>query len=226
MRAPSISALIKDELVHRFEALTKEEVRQHKLAIEKTELKINKLQKSYDELLYVYEGLKSNLSTIREELKNDYQKERLKLSDEFDSQRIVIKDNDKSIKELICSVVEIMQSVVTHEELESVVRNIIQTISQNRTDTHKEIENQSLLNKKIIDELEKHLEFLNNKIHDDVKTVSKSLDVYSRDLSQNKVDAAGVIREILVYKKSMFILEKKVEHLFTELETIQSKGTR
>ena len=42
-------------------------------------------------------------------------------------------------------------------------------------------------------------------------------------LEEYKLDSTGVLKEIQVYKKSMFIIEKKIENIYTLIERLDKR---
>ena len=59
---------------------------------------------------------------------------------------------------------------------------------------------------------------------DTEKKFSDIIDTIERNFDVTKIDREGVLKEIRIYEKTIFIIEKKIENLYTLIERINKRG--
>jgi hypothetical protein len=81
-------------------------------------------------------------------------------------------------------------------------------------------------------ECQSHLKDLLNSLRDDLinakegtaKKISELIDQIEKNYNILKIDREGILKEIRVWEKTIFIIEKKIENIYTLIERINNRG--
>lgn len=219
--------LKKKDLVKDFELVVKQEIKNYQDSL-------NFILESLREIKGQIEKVKLDCFDEMKKIKEDQQKMKIEFDLLFCKQ-----------KEKILSLESFQSKNSNHfDKIQEHALNAFSTSVQNQN----KIEyNQNLFDRlcsrveDIDDEIRGHSIFLhkgleNNerKIHQGLKQLKKELDKHpcqipelKKELEEqiqcHKVDTDGILREIKIFKKENFITEKKMEHLFTQLERLKEK---
>ena len=220
---PNLGVLIKDEIVKRFEQLTKDEVRSYQLTAKNHHDKIEQLYLMLSDLHVENNKIRHEVRCYREEVKGQIENTKKELDDSFDAQRRIIRQKIKEIDRMMDSMRETMDLVVLNHELQSSVEHIEENIGSAQLDAHEEYKS-----------LRQEISDLRSSLDESMKAFFRSeslvnqsindrIDAIKRDQETHKIDAQGVLRELQVYKRTMFIIEKKLEHLTTLVDQQQKR---
>jgi polyhydroxyalkanoate synthesis regulator phasin len=88
----------------------------------------------------------------------------------------------------------------------------------------KEKRNISELIYQIKEEICDYVEDIEKKMSDNLTKLSKDLFATNESVDTIKIDSSGVLKELQAYKKSMLILEKKIEHIYTLIDRSKRGG--
>ena len=220
---PNLSALIKDEVVRRFEDVVREEIRLYNISIERTDKAISKI---VDKIDYLEKKIDANFNENKNtcySVKRSFVKERECLESDFKKERQFILSMKKTIDEKVINFDSIIENFCSKEYVDSLERSVFHYFNESYYDILQSVdafkqylhENNSSLQKKLIDRVE-NLESSN-------KELERKLELYKSSSSCQKVESDSVLRELQVYKKTMFILEKKIENLYTLIERLTAR---
>jgi len=117
-----------------------------------------------------------------------------------------------------------------HKELfleREVFNNEISHFDKTCSGLHSEIEVCENFSKRLVSELRGELAVEIQKIRDEIKNVPDKIPELKNNLDK-RIDACnfdkdGVLKELRVYKKNMFIIEKKIENIYTLIERLKKK---
>jgi len=216
--------LKKKDLVKQFELVVQQEIIEHNKAISASNLAVNKLNDKIEEYKknseFQIHALKTHNDSFKREVEsfiNDYKK----VSQEF----VKLKNDQFILNER------------NHKEIEG-IEDGVEIVHKNFKDLVKQFESLKALTYAYMDKIEelkkihedgvynvryKVSKDINNLRKDIVSLPSENVIVKLKDelmeiLSMNKIDNEGLLREIKVLKKTVFINEKKIEHLNTLIE--------
>ena len=217
----NFSSLIREEMVSRFDQVVKDEIRRSDLAIIEYKKALDNLK---DQISYISsEGscFKQDLFNIRDFVTSTIKSEVKELEKHCNSQIISMHRFVDRIGKSLESFKQEISKKVSKEELEDKFEILYEKISN----TEKLV---AKLGKSIREEMylsfEKLLE-ITDKIEESLSIYIEKSDGYfisiNRKIDENKIDATGVLRELQVYKKSMFIIEKKIENIYKKIENLE-----
>ena len=222
---PNLSALIKDEVVRRFEDVVREEIRLYNISIKKTDESISKI---VDKIDYLERKIDLNFlenKNICDDAKRSFVKERENLEKGLKKDREIISSSSKNLNEKIKEFECVLSDFCSKSDLDKIERSIFKHCNETYYDMLQSVdafkqylhENNSSLQKKLIDMVEK-LEGSN-------KELERKLELYRSSSSSQKVESDSVLRELQVYKRSMFIIDKKIENLYTLIERLSARNS-
>lgn len=211
----NFSHLIKEELVKRFEGVVKEEIRKHNLAIAKTDCQISDLKKQLDVIQNRFKVVEDKTAHNCQELRSQFFEEKKNLEKNFSDTRDIYSERKKSIEEMQENIELLLLSHVPKEEYDAFVErtnlilknynDIIQIDRKNAKNDLEVLKNRCELS--ISESLKKFENILSD--------MNEKLSEFESKLQTNIVDAAGISRMLKIEQKSIFIIEKKIEDLYT-----------
>lgn len=221
--------LKKKDLVKQFELVVQQEIIEHNKAVSASNLSINKqreeLQKQIDKLQENHKLLLNEYQLVSRQFNHVNNLSTDMLNRIYKSESNQFKLNERNHKEI-----EIIdKSVETVKQNQSNLKSLYNCLSDQIDKTKKAIEELSKLhiyeinrlNIKFEKELRKQKEDLLS-LPSEAQEVKKE---FMEELSVHKIDNAGLLREIKVLKKTVFVNEKKIENLETLIERINNKLT-
>lgn len=217
----NFSTLIREEMVSRFDQVVKDEIRRSDLAIIEYKKSIDNLKFQLDNIVEESSYVKKDLFDIRILVVSTIKNEVCQLENHCNSQ---ISSLNRSFKELIDSFSDCKNTVkdkISNQSFKISVDEINQRINEFekkldnlgksvRQEIHHSIEN--VLG--ITDQIASSMSIYLGKANDNLLNLKSIVDEY-------KVDSSGVLRELQIYKKSMFIIEKKIENIYKKIEKLE-----
>lgn len=219
----NITNLIKQELVNQFEHVVKNEIRSHEKSVESTNRSLNELKNTLESIQKEQENIKARSEFLYIDTLKNFVKEKDQMQESFDEQRRFIRDSAKKLDNALLSITESFDGSVCIEtflEWKDHSMKVFSSIHKKIEDKFTEISESS------------HKSYVENRsyIHENAKMsqdnhqdILKEIDRLILEISVNKVDSVGVLRELQVYKKTMFVMEKKIEDLYNKLSKIQKR---
>lgn len=219
----NFSHLIKDELVKRFEGVVKEEIRKYNLAVDKTDCQISDLKKQILEIQNRFKVVEDENTKNCLELKSLYLEEKKKLEKNFSDTKKNHSNKRKSIEEiqeklnfLLCSHVEKERYELFEGKTLESLKNYNDIIQKDRNNAKSDFELFKKHCELFLSDALKRFEEILFKMDDKLSKFESKLDT-------NIVDATGIARMIKIEQKSVFIMEKKIENIYTVLERMKKR---
>lgn len=219
----NLNNLINRQLVDQFENVVKEEIRKHNIAIEKSESSLEELKKTFREFYDENKNTKSTTESLYRETLKNFKDCTNEISESFRDQRVFIKENDKKLNRVIEEFEQKTDNVVNFKYFDDYKFSVIDEFNLLKKDLdvskeilRVEIHESYIQNRSYIHSTSKE----GNEVSNEIKGMLKSL---KKDLEEHKVDTLGVLRENQIIKKNMFIVEKKIESIYTLIERLNKK---
>jgi hypothetical protein len=219
----NLNQLINKQLVDQFQNVVKAEIRKHNTAIEKTDHAIEELKKTFSEFYEENKNTKSTTESLYRDILKNFKDCTDEISDSFNDQRIFIKENDKKLNRIIEEFEQTIKSLVNFQCFEDYRIDTLHDFSSLQKEFE---ESKELIRVEIWDSYKKNRSYIHstskesNERSDEIKGLLVSL---KKDLEEYKTDAVGILRENEVVKKSMFIMEKKIENIYTLIARLTKK---
>ena len=219
----------KKDLVKQFELVVRQEIIEHNKTISATNLRFNELRTN---VLELREELSKEINKLGcEDIRLSHDQEGLfytfkKMKEDFLK---LVSDNERFNKR------NFKEIQIIDESIETVHRN-----QQNLKGFFDCLSDQFDKMKKAIDELSKLHEYERQRLkYGFIKDINKAKNEilskpseaiplrkeFMEELSMHKIDNEGLLKEIKVLKKTAFIIEKKIENLYTLIERLNKKLT-
>jgi uncharacterized coiled-coil protein SlyX len=204
----------------RFEALLKQEMREHEHLISSHNKEMQMLR---DALKLAMEKFDSLFQKNEQDLKDfkTYTVSFLGIHKvKLESQEITIAEQKKTIEDLHKQLLEFQHSYASKEHIEKVKLGI-----------EKKIEDMSINHVIVFQDLQREFKIIINSIKDDF--IKFKYDVENRfakvdekaesNFHLSRLDKEGIERELIRYKKAMFYIEKKIENIYTLIERLNKR---
>lgn len=218
----SFKALIKDELVKRFEDLTRDEIRKYESQVFENNKQFNLINSLLSEVFKQQKEIISLIHDARLQSKNDFISEKNNLFEKFEEQRRHVNEKVKSIESLTSNLFKSLDKNATKNELLDEVSRLQSQMINIGLNAEKE-------KKKLcefIHEVKEELKDLVCDLQDSMNKRSLAFDDKLDELRQifetNKIDSTGLLKELQIYKKSVFVIEKNIENLYTKIDRLKN----
>ena len=219
----NFASLIKDELVSRFESVVINEISQYQKEKKHTNDEISSLRAEVASLKENLRDSMSRMEAVCAFVSKTASEEKAKLEKDFDEQRRCLRKSSQDIKEYIKSSEEMLSQYIDRAKFYEFVSHVNMSISKINIDRDKDKSTtfESLHDIEFKVKNAYHADMVHNAIHLD--KILKSLSDFRDKMDEYHVNNDGFIRELLVYKKTVSIIEKKIENLYSLIE--RSKKT-
>ena len=216
-----MNSVLRGEMVKKFESVIKQEMSDHEKVISSYHKEIQSLR---DTVRYTLDQCKSLFRHTEKELQEkteDLQKLIEVMSNKIKSNDLLIADQRNSIVSLFQSLNEFSYLSAKKSEFEQFKIQIYQYINEKLSENDRKSENHNKF-------IENSLNFLNEELREIKKEMHQNLNDLDERINQkfsiSKMDKDGVLKEIRVYEKNTFVIEKKIENLYTLIERINQRG--
>jgi hypothetical protein len=217
----------RNDLAKQFELVVQQEIKNHNESLLATNLSINEFRKDLDELKnhqglvnasFSYEISKINQSKlelsevllkISQKLDSHINDTKILIERSHQDQQILIEDFDKFIKETESLEERLIKSESEQSKIKDLMKELGKAVSAEMDQW----------NKKFNDDLKKTKNEILN-LPSEAQAVKKELE---NKLESSAIDCEGLVREVLVCKKAAFIIEKKIENLYTLIERLDQR---
>jgi len=218
-----LNALIREEIVKRFETVIKEEIDKHNRAVEKSNKELSETKALFSDHKKGLLSWKEESHADREKILVDFNKAKEELKKDHSRQDKYLAEKGDELKKLTFEFLEKSEMYLPIADFSAFKESVLdefKTISKIFALDMKNHKEEGLLyNKKLIQEMEeKH-----RALYEEVSSLKKMVEDFKSSLETNIVDATGISRMLKVANKSIFIAEKKIENLYTLLERITGK---
>lgn len=215
--------MIKEELVKRFESVVREEIIRHDISVKRSNEDISLLKelfigfkKDHDKLRIQHlESFKKTQDHFTEECQNQ--------KNDFDDQRRFIRENSKRLDGLMedfKNQIDEFVSCQSFDEYGAYVNEYFLTLNKNIGDSSNIQENNLF---KVKNEFMDLLERYQGVFSQNLDKLKETIDFLKAKFEEYRVDSVGVLKELQVYKKTVFIMQKKIENLYTLIERLNKR---
>ncbi len=207
--------LIKEELVKRFEDVVKEEIRHHQLTIHRFDTDIISIKENVTNIKRQLEVIIDRSEKLYSDIKDNFDKEKEILKKDFDLQNSYLGEGRKKLDIKLQEFDKVLLSLAGQDDFENQNKWMQEELTKLRkklSENEKRIQVsifQSILNMK------SDMDTKNRSVTKSLDDIRDMIDKLTKQLNEYKIDSTGVLRELQIYKKSMFIIEKKIENLYT-----------
>lgn len=213
--------LIKEEFVSRFQDVVKNEINESKNFQTQTGLKFCSLDKDIKALHEKIDLLNAEHAKKIDAILANSLEERKKLHEDFEEQRRFIRTNVNEVRDHIKDVTECISRWVHISDLESLVSRIdseLDLIKVNMNDDKNHIT--SLIQETKLEVKKSYCEEIVN-YAGRIDDLAESFDKLIKKIEGSQVTADGFMREMTIYKKTIFIIEKKIENIYSLIERLE-----
>ncbi len=221
MRANNLKTLIRDEMVNRFEAVVSDEIRQHHKNIQENNNEILSLKSDVQFLKKINENNEKTQENLKNQCFSEFIKEKKEILSEFDNHRKYVNENVNNTNLALNEIVNKSETWITRSEFEKYISEINEQI----LGAHRAICLEKRMIVECIDNIKKELiesiNFLEEVFSGKFERLNIENSARDNQININKVDYAGILKELKVYKKSMFIIEKKIEHIYEQIKRLK-----
>lgn len=215
--------MIKEELVKRFDSVVRDEIKRHDLSVERSDKDISLLKELFVGFKKDHEKLRIEHASSFKETQDLFNEECRNQKNSFDSQKRSIRENCKRVEEFIEDFKNKTDEFMTSEAFDEYgvyVEESFLTLKKNIGDSSN-IQDKNLLKFKntIVDVLEQS----DGIFDENLENVNEKIEYLKGKFEEYRVDSVGVLRELQVYKKTVFIMQKKIENLYTLIERLNKK---
>ncbi len=226
MRGNNFTSLIKDELVSRFESVVKNEISQYQKEKKYTDIEISNLRAEVGFLKEELRNSMNKMEAVCAFVSKSASEEKERLEKDFDEQRRCLRKNSQDIKEYIKSSEERLSQFIDRAKFYEFVSHVNMSISKINIDRDKD--------KSATFEALHDIEFkVKNAYHSDmvhhaihIDRLMKSVSDFKSKMEEYHVNNEGFVRELLIYKKTISIIEKKIENLYSLVERAKKKNSQ
>lgn len=220
-----MNQLINKQLVDQFQNVVKAEIRKHNNAIEKTDEALDTLKKTFSKFYEENKNTKSTTEALYGQILKNFTDFTDEISYSFKDQRIFIKENDKKLNKIIEEFEETINNLVHCEYFEEYRIDMLHDLNSQKKQFE---DSKEELREEIYDSYKKNRDYIHStskesdERSDEIEGILVSL---KKDLEEYKTDAVGILRENEVVKKTIFIMEKKIENIYTLIDRLNKKGS-
>lgn len=218
MAKKNFAVLIKEELESRFESVLVNEINQYKKEKKFTDDKIDALQSDINSLRQELKASICNMGQAYSHVLKVVLDEKNQLESDFDFQRRHIRTSSDKIKEHIKDSEETLSQFIDRETFYEFVSHVNMSISKINTDRDKDKNTtfEALHDIEFKVKNAYHTDMVHHAIH--IDNMMKTISDFNDKIEEYRVNNDGFVRDLLVYKKTISIIEKKIENLYTLVE--------
>lgn len=146
----------------------------------------------------------------------------------IDNQAIQIKSNNMTLSDQRHSILSLHQLIndclalsAKKNDLHNFKKEVADHLAEKDLEQDREFENYQLLVKHSFESLKQDIANLRSDMDKKFKELDNKIE---SKFSLSLMDKEGILKEVRVYKKSMFIIDKKIENIYTLIERINKRG--
>jgi len=205
----------------RLQALMQKEMIEHQHIISSHHKEMQSLRDSLKIAMERFDSLFNHCESVIQDHTASHNEEISKLQEKIKNHEVMISEQKKTILSLYQEINDFHQSHASKKDIENHRKEMANR--SNETMIHHLNSIQSLQQdmKSLFQTLSEELKQLKLDFFRDYDSLKASID---DRFSLSKMDKDGVLKEIRVYYKTIFIIEKKIEHLYILIERINQRG--
>lgn len=213
--------LIKEELVKRFETVVREEIQRYEESISDNNNKFRLINARLDEFCGHEKKVCGLLEGLRIDCKQDVVSEKKDLFEKFEEQRRHVNEKVKSIESLTNDIFKQSESSVKKQDLLDEVSMLQSQMINIGLNAEKQKKQLCECIHEIKEDLTQLIDDLQNHTTKRLDEIQKQINGINESNKADKIDSTGILKELQVYKKSVFIIEKNIENLYTKISRLQ-----
>src|ERR1700743_86134 len=217
MHNPNIQSLQTDR---RFQALIKQEMIEHQAIISSHHLEMKQLRELIHGSMEKFDSLFKHCEQQLKD-KNDVVNDLIScLQVKIKAQEMHADDQKKTLLSLFQQMHDIYELHVSKTDLFKIKADIETKINQINVNQINSFQHYQQEVKSWILSLKNDIATLKTNVGQSITVLDEKIENRS---SLSSMDKEGILKEIRVYERSMFIIDKQIEHIFTAIERINKK---
>jgi len=219
----NFSSLVKQEMVNRFESVIKDEILANDRNIASTNKSLEQMRKDIDSLKSEYEARKNSNQDLYNRLSAQFSSEidavEKKLKEHFESTA----KNLESFSHVTASFSDKINGYISKESNEILKVEEKKRVDDQVDSLRKHLNEAQLTFERLHEDLlEKNSEFYRQVFHDQDKLLNKISEIDAK-FEAYKVEFAGILKEIRIYKRENFISHKEIEKLYILIDRLEKR---
>jgi transposase len=217
----NIQSLLKVEFVKRFEAMMRQELALHAQALSSYQKEMQSLKDSVQQA-------KSEIGVLFRHTEVEIKDSTSSIQNRIDNLELRIKaleigalDQRSSILSIYQSFNEFIASCVTKDNFENYKIEVDATIKDLNDNQTRGFQDYQQHMKYLLSQLIEEQKQIKSSVHERIDNLEK---IINQKYDHFKMDKDGISKEIRVYEKTIFIIEKKIENIYTLIERINKRG--
>lgn len=205
----------------RFEALFRREMMEHQHLISSHQKEMNILRDSLNLAIERFKSISDKVQGELEELKTSSTYNFNVLHDRVKNDERLVQDQRKTVDDLHQEIIGIYAMYSAKRDTDKLKKEIDEQF-KNCTVSHlNSFQVLQMELKVLVQDLKNDLMKMTSDIN---KKLLESTEKAERDFSIAQIDKDSVLKEVRIYKKDMFVIEKKIENIYTLIERINKRG--
>lgn len=224
MRANNFKDLVRDEMVKRFESVVLDETQKHTCAVHRYHADLIDLKCTMDKLIKDQQELFLCYENLRCQILNDVKSEKKSLFEKFEDHRRYVNEQVSLLINEVNSIIKQCEKNVLQEHLKDLSDKIAAQMIQIGFFIETRMKG---LEEKLYESKKDVLGSVSNlfqRLDDCSLSINEEKRARKEELGAYTIDVKGTLKELQVYKKSMFILEKKIENIYTLIDRLKVQG--
>lgn len=220
-----VSMIQKNHLVKQFELLTQQEIKNYQDSLNFVLQSINELKDSIEEIrqnsLENYAAIHSvqvHMGIELEHIKNNLENINQRVDRNCNDQKSVNEKNNFEINNIKN---EISLKVSRDNNFEKKLIHISTTIDRVKEISDKNRNSLGEISDNILRKFSNDLIKTKNEILNSPSEASLVKKILEEKIDSHKVDVAGIMRELMIYKKENVVTEKKIENIYTLIDRLK-----
>lgn len=205
----------------RFEALIKKEMIEHQHVISSHNKDMEALRTSLTLAMEKFKSISERNEKALEEFKEQANQQINHLKERVKGNDVAVTDQRKSIEDINQQVLSVPLFYATKTDLEKVKKDL---------DTVSKASTVNTIN--AFQELQREIKILIQAMQNDhikltldmEKRLSCLAEKGERNFSISRIDREAVLKELRIYQHDLFVIEKKIENIYTLIERINKRG--
>lgn len=223
MMKNNFTNLLKEEMVNRFESIVKNEIREKTKFIQDNLLVIENLKKDLRACSDDYQKLKNLMESLFKSISDKFVIEKNEMNNIFKEHKESNFFNINKFSNLLNGFSDKIKECVNLKDYETQKKDgefKLEKILKSYKDNFDNL--QLNFEKLYSDHLDRTVDF-HRQTSNVCDSFSNKLNDIEDKFNRSIVEIKGIFQEIQVYKKSMYIIEKKIENIYTLIERLQKK---
>lgn len=217
----NFSHLIKTEMVKRFEDLIKQQITENELLVKNFQMNMDSLHKDFIDLAKNLQNIKTNHTNLYQDTQNKFIHEKKELENSFENQRVMIREWIKNIKSYIENDKKQNSEYAIKKDILDQCELLNSKIEKYQVFFDREIRDINNALAENLHEYESKLAEVQKEHEKKEKNVCELIQNLDTKINTQKNHCEGVLKEIQIYKKRVYIIEKKIENLYMLIERLK-----